>query len=132
VSAFDLIAERRIQEALARGEFDNLPGAGRPLELDDEPLVPEEVRAIYRVLKNAGFVPPEVEALRTPRREAALGGLGARREAGLGVPTARVLATSETPLFKHTLALRKLELLRLNAPGHRPYAEKLLRRLSSN
>lgn len=61
---FDLIAERKIAEALARGELDNLPGAGSPLELDDDTLVPEELRAAYRILKNAGFVPPEVEALR--------------------------------------------------------------------
>jgi hypothetical protein len=60
---FDLIAERKIAEALARGEFDNLPGEGRPLELDDDALIPEELRAAYRILKNAGFVPPEVQAL---------------------------------------------------------------------
>jgi len=60
---FDLIAERKIAEALARGELDNLPGQGRPLELDDDALIPEELRAAYRILKNAGFVPPEFQAL---------------------------------------------------------------------
>jgi hypothetical protein len=60
---FDLIAELKIAEALARGELANLPGEGRPLELDDDALVPEDLRAAYRILKNAGFVPPEVEAL---------------------------------------------------------------------
>jgi DnaJ-like protein len=60
---FDLIAERKIAEAIARGELDNLPGEGRPLELDDDALIPEELRAAYRILKNAGFVPPEVQAL---------------------------------------------------------------------
>jgi len=61
---FDLIAERKIAEAQARGELDNLPGEGRPLELDDDALVPEDLRLAYRILKNAGFVPPEVELLR--------------------------------------------------------------------
>ena len=56
----DGLIERRIQSAMARGEFDNLPGAGRPLALDDDPLVPASLRAAYRVLKNAGFVPPEL------------------------------------------------------------------------
>ena len=60
---FHLIAERKIAEALARGELANLPGEGRPLALEDDALVPEDLRAAYRVLKNAGFVPPEVEAL---------------------------------------------------------------------
>jgi hypothetical protein len=60
----DVLAEVRIEEALAAGELDDLPGAGRPLELDDDSLVPEELRAAYRILKRAGFVPPEVEAQR--------------------------------------------------------------------
>ena len=59
----ELLAERKIEEAITRGEFDDLPGAGRPLELDDDPLVPEDLRAAYRILKNAGYVPPEVQAL---------------------------------------------------------------------
>ena len=58
------LAERRIEEAIARGEFDNLPGAGRPLELGDDPLVPEDLRIANRILKNAGYVPPELDALR--------------------------------------------------------------------
>ena len=60
---FDLIAERKIAEALARGELENLPGEGRPLELDDDALVPEDLRLAYRILKNAGFVPAEVDEL---------------------------------------------------------------------
>jgi hypothetical protein len=59
----DLLVEQKIAEAIARGEFDHLPGAGRPLDLDDNPLVPEELRVAYRVLRNAGFVPPELETL---------------------------------------------------------------------
>ena len=59
----DIIAERRIAEAIARGELEGLPGEGRPLELDDNPLVPEELRAAHRILKNAGIAPPEVKKL---------------------------------------------------------------------
>lgn len=59
----DFLVEQKLSEAVSRGEFDDLPGAGRPLALDDDPLVPEELRLAYRILKNAGFVPPEVEAL---------------------------------------------------------------------
>jgi hypothetical protein len=65
--AFDIIAEQRIAEAIANGELDDLPGAGRPLDLDDDRLVAPELRMAYRILKNAGLVPPELEA----RREAA-------------------------------------------------------------
>ena len=56
----DRMAEQRIQEAIAKGELDDLPGAGRPLPLEDDLLVPEELRADYRLLKNAGYIPPEL------------------------------------------------------------------------
>lgn len=59
----DALVERRIAEAIARGEFDDLPGAGRPLALDDDALAPEEVRVAHRILKNAGFIPPELEQI---------------------------------------------------------------------
>lgn len=55
------IAEKRIEEARDRGELDGLPGSGRPLCFDDEPLVPEHQRMAYRILKNSGYLPPELE-----------------------------------------------------------------------
>lgn len=58
------IAEARIAEAIRRGEFDNLAGAGRPLVLDADPVVPEELRVAYRILKNAGCLPRELELRR--------------------------------------------------------------------
>lgn len=63
----DALVEQRIAAAAARGEFDDLPGAGIPLALDDDVLVPQEVRVANRILKNAGFVPPAVEQLRALR-----------------------------------------------------------------
>lgn len=57
----EMLAERRIREAMDRGELDDLPGAGRPLMLDDDSHVPPSLRAAYRVLKNAGFLPPELQ-----------------------------------------------------------------------
>src|SRR5262249_4034100 len=71
--ALDSIAERRILQAIARGDFDDLPGAGRPLALDDDPLVPAETRIAHRILKNAGYVPLEMlERAEIARLEAAL------------------------------------------------------------
>lgn len=61
---FDQLVEERIQAAIARGEFDHLPGIGKPLELDDDRLVPEPLRMGLRILKNAGLVPPELAILR--------------------------------------------------------------------
>jgi len=53
-------AERRIAQAREEGQFDNLPGAGRPLRLEDDSNVPQELRMAYKILRNAGYVPPEV------------------------------------------------------------------------
>lgn len=55
------IAERRILEALENGEFNNLEGEGKPLNIDDEIWIPEDLRIAYRILKNAGCTPPEIE-----------------------------------------------------------------------
>ncbi|WP_028484543.1 DUF1992 domain-containing protein [Thioalkalivibrio sp. ALE17] len=52
--------EAKLADAARRGAFDDLPGAGRPLELDDDRAVPEELLMAYRVLKNAGYVPEAV------------------------------------------------------------------------
>ena len=87
------IAERRIREAIERGELADLPGQGRPLDLSDDALVPEDLRMAYRVLKNSGVLPPEVEAR---KRIHSLEQLVLRMEAG----------------DARSLAVRKLHLLR--------------------
>jgi hypothetical protein len=57
---FQKIAERRIIEAIREGALDDLPGVGQPLKLEDDSHVPEDLRIAYKILKNAGCVPPEV------------------------------------------------------------------------
>jgi Domain of unknown function (DUF1992) len=64
VSLLQRIAEQRILEAQRNGAFDNLPGKGKPLELEDLSWVPEELRIGYHVLKNAHVLPPEAELLK--------------------------------------------------------------------
>ena len=63
----DEIAEQHIRQAIERGELDDLPGAGKPIAMDDDRMVPKELRAGYRLLKNSGHLPPEVESLREIR-----------------------------------------------------------------
>jgi DnaJ-like protein len=67
----DQLVEERIRAAVARGEMQGLPGEGRPLNLDEDRLVPAELRMAYRILRNAGAVPPEVLALREANELAA-------------------------------------------------------------
>lgn len=60
MAILDQVAEGRIAEAMARGEFDALPGRGKPLPKDDWDMISPELRMAYRILKNAGVVPREV------------------------------------------------------------------------
>lgn len=96
----DQIAEARIAEAIERGEFDDLPGAGKPLDLDGDALVPEDLRVAYRILKNSGFLPPELQT----RREIA--------------DVSTLLATLDDPDKRHR-AQRRLELLLRQVAQHR-------------
>jgi hypothetical protein len=57
MDAWRLIAERKIEEAMAEGAFEDLAGSGRPLSLDDDPFVDPSLRMAHRLLKNNGFAP---------------------------------------------------------------------------
>ena len=65
---YQKIIEKKIKEAVEKGEFDNLPGKGKPLDLEDDSRVPEDLRISYKILKNADCVPPEIELKREIRR----------------------------------------------------------------
>ena len=64
MSYFWRIAEERIKEAQRAGAFDDLPGKGKPLDLEDLSWVPEDLRIGYHILKNAHVLPPEAELLK--------------------------------------------------------------------
>ncbi|MGD2080293.1 MAG: DUF1992 domain-containing protein [Nitrospirota bacterium] len=61
MEAIARIAEERIRRAISEGRFENLENAGKPLVFDDETWIPDDLRVAYRVLKNAGVAPPELE-----------------------------------------------------------------------
>ncbi len=61
------IAEQKIEEAIRKGELDNLPGAGKPLKLEDDANVPAELRTSFKILKNAGYIPAEMEEIKEIR-----------------------------------------------------------------
>ena len=62
--SFDRIVEAIIKDAMERGEFDHLPGRGKPIDLSEYFETPEEVRLAHSVLKNAGMTSREVDLLK--------------------------------------------------------------------
>lgn len=62
------IADEAIGRAMREGAFDHLEGAGKPLELEDDSHIPEDLRMAYKILKNAGFLPREIEEEREIQR----------------------------------------------------------------
>jgi hypothetical protein len=105
----DFIAEQRIAEAVSKGELEDLPGAGQPLDLEDDKLVPEELRLAYRILKNAGYVPAELETLKEIQQLEAL------------------VADGDVDAAMRSRAVRKLALLRTRIEAS--YYSKALARL---
>ena len=58
--SFEDIAEAKIRQAMADGEFNNLKGKGKPIDLNKYYGMPGHLRLGYQLLKNAGYIPEEV------------------------------------------------------------------------
>lgn len=61
IQGFEKIVEERILKAQKKGDFENLIGSGKPLKLNENYYIPEELRLAYKILKNADCLPPEIE-----------------------------------------------------------------------
>lgn len=117
------LAEERIRQAQDQGAFDDLPGRGKPLDLEDDAHVPEDLRMAWRVLKNADCLPPE---------------LLARRE----IHTARELLAGMTDEAERHAQMQRLNLMitKLNESRRRPinlearqeYYDKVVARVPVN
>lgn len=117
----DMLAEEQIAAAINRGEFDDLPGKGKPLVLEDDVAVPDELRVAYRILKNAGCLPPEQELRKEIRQVEAL--------------LNQVEADLEAQKIRRRLCLMRTQLAMqgrdVNLLVHEAaYREKLLRRVA--
>lgn len=119
----DRLAEEQIEAAIRRGELDDIPGQGERLELEDDRVIPEALRVAYRVLKNAGCLPPEF-GLRNEITE--LEGLLHQAEADAESQALR----RRLCLLKTRLALQGRELDLSSQEG--AYRQKLLGRLAAD
>lgn len=119
MDAFQMIAERRIAEAMEHGAFRNLQGSGKPLPKDVDPEVPAELHMAYKILKNAGCLPPEMELRKEINNLAEL--IGACGDE----------AQRETHLNRLRALLKKLNVIRpLPAELEIKYFNDILQRVS--
>ncbi len=58
---WEAAVEKQIREAIERGEFDHLPGKGKPLDLGEDPFTPTEWQLAFKILKDAGAAPGWIE-----------------------------------------------------------------------
>lgn len=57
--------DRAMQEAIENGELDNLPSTGKPLNLDEDPNVPSDMRLAYKIFKRNDMAPEWIEMYKT-------------------------------------------------------------------
>jgi len=98
---FTSIVEERIKQAQKRGEFNNLKGAGKPIDYSKDAHIPEDLRLAHKMLKNAGFIPPEVQLKKTITK------------------TEDLLAYEKDPREKYKI-LKKLNFLTMKLNSMRP------------
>ncbi len=134
------VVEEILTEAQARGDFDNLPGKGQPLRLDDDFYAGDKALA-YRLLKNNDVAPPEIERGREidaelARAQELLETLRWRRNALVGgratVPAAErrmynLVRDKTEAQYRELLRAINSKVLSLNilapAPLHRPLVQ---------
>ncbi len=123
ITGFEKIVESRIQKAKQNGEFNNLPGSGKPLVYTEDCFVPEELRLAYKILKNADCLPPEIELKKQIRQTEDL-----------------LNAMDETAEKYHLLKKLNFMIMKLNSMRNtliknempQQYTEKLINRFGSS
>jgi hypothetical protein len=61
IDAIRIIAERKISESIEEGLLNIEAWHNRPLPKSNDCMIPDDLRMAYKMLKNAGYVPPEIE-----------------------------------------------------------------------
>ena len=62
--SIEKFVDEQIRKAIEDGDFDNLAGQGKPIDLRAYFETPEDLRLAYSILKSNNFVPTEVEVLK--------------------------------------------------------------------
>lgn len=122
--SWESLTERLIREAQEQGRFDDLPGHGRPLELEDDTFA-GEMAVAHHILRNAGVAPPWIEVDKEIRSlEARIEALLLRAERSSGAAARRLAHELETLCTAHDEAVRRLEGLAPTVRQQRPRLDR--------
>lgn len=123
IPGFSKIVEQRIREAQNKGEFDNLEGSGKPLDLAADQTVAEELRLAYKILKNADCLPAEIELKKEIRQtEELLAGMSETAEKYRTMKKLNFLILKLNTLRKTSIVLDEPQI----------YSDKLINKLGSS
>ena len=131
MDAIAFVAERKIEEAMAEGVFDNLPGLGKPVQLEDLSNMPSDMRMAYTILKNSGYLEEKpgsdkAMSMRELMSQVPEEGRVYGKMQRLKVMMARVRRAEELLVLEQTG--KKTEEAQLNVMDS-PYLEKLVERV---
>ena len=63
-----VIAEQKILQAMQERDLSDSKYKYKPLPLEDDSFVPDDLKMAYKILKNSGFLPPEIEERKEVKR----------------------------------------------------------------
>ena len=63
------VIDKMVQKSVEKGDFDNLKGLGKPINIEEDFLTPQDKKMEYKILKNAGFIPKEIQGLAKVKKE---------------------------------------------------------------
>lgn len=123
--SWESLTERLIREAQGSGAFDDLPGQGRPLVLEDDSLVGEMALA-HHLLRNAGLAPPWIEADKEVRElDRRVASLLAQAEGAPSSSRARLARELDHLADAHDAAVTRLASLAPSSRLHRPRLDRV-------
>ena len=62
------IAEQKIAQAMQEKDLNSPKWKNKPLPLEDDRFVPDDLKMAYKILKNSGYLPPEIEDRKEVKR----------------------------------------------------------------
>jgi hypothetical protein len=101
-----VIAEQKILQAMQERDLSDSKYKYKPLPLEDDSFVPDDLKMAYKILKNSGFLPPEIEERKEIKR-------------------LEDLITSTSDEAERLRQMKKLDVLLMKVNAKRPFSSSI-------